>query len=183
VAYTSASGYSCGAGYRGPACGACAPGFFADSSGCSRCPTSSLTLGLLLPVLQFLLALAALGLLLLAVLRCRQSSSSSSSSLAHDVEQVLRLLLWLWVAAQSAEREGVLMLARSPLGESQLRSAGCPPTVTASAAQEEEGDEEAKGKAGAEEEVEEEEFQGGSPGPTAELNGRALALAAESLQL
>jgi hypothetical protein len=104
---------ACGEGYAGVACAACAPRFWASAGACAPCPTVSTSAALLLPVLQFIGGILALGLLLalllFASLKLREArvravggAGAEKATLVGTLPSVAQLMLWVWIAAQGS---------------------------------------------------------------------------------
>jgi sugar lactone lactonase YvrE len=97
--------YGCGAGFRGAACAACAPGFFPARGTCAPCPTADATIAQAAPLLAFLGGLVGAGALLVGVayraLGARGGETRRARLLSAGAA-VGDLLVWAWLAAQGA---------------------------------------------------------------------------------
>ena len=95
--------YACGEGYRGPACGSCAAGYFPRGGRCAQCPSySSTALAIVVPLAAFVGGLAVLGLVLLASVQASlRLPGFSRLPLRDTAQRVLQLLLWVFTATQA----------------------------------------------------------------------------------
>jgi len=97
----------CGVGYRqgSPACSACDPGYFPDTTGaCTQCPSGDRALAVVIPILIFLGALAGLvAVMLVAVYGITKAIGGST---AGGARRVLGFAIWVWVALQTIIQVG-----------------------------------------------------------------------------
>ena len=101
------AGGLCGSGFTGAGCGSCARGFFRERGSCAACPSLDSRLNFLVLPASFVAALVGLGVVLFIIARHTLMRAAGGrappccDAEGGSVTVVAKLLLWVWVAAQT----------------------------------------------------------------------------------